>query len=286
MNRNVRTLIVVGVALVAAAGATLGVYRIILGIPVKHIEVASTYAVVASRALPLGTRLTKDDVKLVAWPARAPIPGSFPAIEQVVDRGLVVPVSQNDPITESKVAPREAGAGLPPTIPVGMRAISVKVDEVIGVAGFVVPGTRVDVISILRRNNESISRVAVSNVQVLTAGTKYDQEMAKQGQAVPSSVVTLLVSSQDAERIGLAATEGRILLTLRNPLDVGPSASDGVRLGNLLGESGPRTPSVTREVKPRVVRATEAAPAPPPLPPPYVVEAIRAAKRTEETVKK
>ena len=103
-----------------------------------------------------------------------------------------------------------------------MRAISVKVNEVVGVAGFVVPGTRVDVmVTLTNRQQDSLSmtRVVVSNVQVLTAGTRYDQENAKDGKPIPSTVVTLLVSPEDGERVALAASEGQIMLTLRNPLD-------------------------------------------------------------------
>jgi pilus assembly protein CpaB len=223
-------------------------------------------------------------VWLVAWPARDPIPRSFSSVDQVLNRGLITPVAPNEPLTEEKVAPLEAGSGLPPTIPPGMRAISVKVDEVIGVAGFVVPGTRVDVISIFRRGtNDSVSRVVVSNAQVLTAGTKFDQEMAKEGKAVPSTVVTLLVNSHDAERIGLAASEGQIMLTLRNPLDVGPSTSDGVRMASLLGTPpAPEPAPAPHEPKARVARA--AAP-PVEAPKQYLVEAIRASKRTDEVVR-
>ena len=103
-----------------------------------------------------------------------------------------------------------------------MRAISVKVNEVVGVAGFVVPGTRVDVMVTLsgkNRDEDSMTRVVVSNAQVLTAGTRYDQEKAKDGAPIPSTVVTLLVTPDDGERVALAASEGQIMLTLRNPLD-------------------------------------------------------------------
>jgi Flp pilus assembly protein CpaB len=140
----------------------------------------------------------------------------------VLDRGLIATVDENEPLTAAKLAPLGAGAGLPPSIPPGMRAVSVKVNEVVGVAGFVVPGTRVDVMVTLtnrQAQQESMTRVVVSNVQVLTAGTRYDQENAKDGKPIPSTVVTLLVSPEDGERIALAGSEGQIMLTLRNPLD-------------------------------------------------------------------
>ena len=164
-----------------------------------------------------------------------------------------------------------------------MRAISVKVNEVIGVAGFVVPGTRVDVVVTLsRREQESLSRVVVSNVQVLTAGTKYDQDQAKDGKPVPSTVVTLLVTPEDAERIALASAEGSIMLTLRNPLDASPTETNGTRLAALMGKPDPPPVDEGGAGRQAVVPPPTPAPAPPPI---YQVETIRAAKRTSEVVK-
>ena len=123
-----------------------------------------------------------------------------------------------------------------------MRAISVKVNEVIGVAGFVVPGTRVDVMVTLtgrQQQQESVTRVVVSNVQVLTAGTNFDQEKAKDGKPIPSTVVTLLVRPEDGERIALAASEGQIMLALRNPLDTAQTMTTGVRTTALCSDSRP-----------------------------------------------
>ena len=114
-----------------------------------------------------------------------------------------------------------------------MRAISVRVNEVIGVAGFVVPGTRVDVVVTVTTEKEKqpMTRTVVSNVQVLTAGTKFDQEQArKDGKPMESSVVTLMVLPEDAERITLAQNEGKLNLALRNPLDVQPTTTQGIRM--------------------------------------------------------
>jgi len=149
MNRQTRTLVVVTVATAAAAFASFGVYKAVASIPERRVEIATKHAVVAASELPLGTMLTRDSVKLVDWPEKTPVQGGFDSIEAVVDRGLISSVVANEPITENKLAAREAGAGLPPTITPGMRAISVKVNEVIGVAGFVVPGTRVDVVTVI-----------------------------------------------------------------------------------------------------------------------------------------
>ncbi len=286
MNRTTRTVIVVGVAVLVAAVASLGAYQAIKRMPVREVEVRSVFYVVAAHDMPMGSRITKDYVKLVAWPASSPVVNGFTTIESVLDRGLISAVVENEPLTESKLAPLEAGAGLPPSITEGMRAVSVKVNEVIGVAGFVVPGTRVDVLVTLRRDNErdSMSRVVVSDVQVLTAGTRYDQEKAKDGQPIPTSVVTLLVTPADAERIALAQTEGQIMLTLRNPLDRKPTDTTGIRTGALLGQAPAPQPVVKTAPGRRVAVAPPAAPAPP-APRMYTVEAIRAAKRAEEVVR-
>jgi len=141
-----RTVIVMTVAVATAALAALGVYQAIQKMPIRKVEMETVPVVVATRAIPVGTRLTKDDVKVVAWPARTQVPGAFSNVPAVIDRGVIAPIALNEPLTTTRVAGPEAGAGLPPIIPAGMRAISVRVNEVIGVAGFVLPGTRVDVL--------------------------------------------------------------------------------------------------------------------------------------------
>ena len=280
MNRRTRTIVVVGIAVVMAGLASFGVYRAIQNIPVREVPIARLHAVVASRPMPVGTQVTEADVKMVAWPASDPVPGGFTEIDDVVDRGVIASVVQNEPLTDWKLAPLEAGAGLPPTIVSGMRAISVKVNDVIGVAGFVVPGTRVDVVVTIRQGQaqDSMSRVVVSNIEVLAAGTKYDQEQAKDGEPIRSTVVTLLVTPPDAERIALAATEGKIMLALRNPLDVKPTETRGIKMASLMAEPDP--PPVRRTIGRRRVVVT-----PPPPPKIYTVEAIRATPRTQETVR-
>ena len=237
----------------------------------------------AQHPLTLGTRVTRDHVKVAKWPADTQVPGAFATVDEVVDRGVIAAVEENEPLTEAKLAPLEAGAGLPPSIPPGMRAVSVKVNEVVGVAGFVVPGTRVDVMVTLtnrQAQQESITRVVVSNVQVLTAGTRYDQENAKDGKPIPSTVVTLLVSPEDGERIALAASEGQIMLTLRNPLDTSPTATAGVRTAGLFGQPARGRTGEAARVAP-VCRGeadpTRAGAAP--APKFYTVEAIRGGKR-------
>ena len=283
MNRRNRTLVVLLVAVAVASGASYFVYSAVMSIPVREVEVKSYYVAVSSKALPVGTMVRESDVKLVPWPASSPVSGGYSKVEEVVNRGLIAPVVENEPLTSTKLAALEAGAGLPPTIATGMRAISVKVNEVIGVAGFVVPGTRVDVVVTIGRQDDSVSRVIVGNAQVLAAGTKFDQDQAKDGKPVPSTVVTLLVTPSDAERIALASTEGSIMLALRNPLDGAPTDTKGTRLASLMGAPEPAPVVKVSRGVPRAV--------PPPAPPPpaapsiYSVETIRAAKRVSEVVK-
>jgi pilus assembly protein CpaB len=282
MNRRNRALLVVGLALVMATLASYSVYRAIQKMPVREVQVATIFAVVAREALPVGTLVTAAQLKLVPWPEANPVEGGFRKVEDVIGRGLVTSIVSNEPITESKLAPREAGGGLPPLIPSGMRAMSVRVNDVIGVAGFTSPGTRVDVVVTMKTGQqESMSRVVVSNLQVLAAGTKLEQEKGRGGQAMAATVVVLLVTPEDAERIALAQTDGQITLALRNPLDLEQAQTNGIRVSGLMGMA---SAAPVRQVASSRPKAVTPPPAAPPAGP-YMVEAIRGAKRTEETVK-
>jgi len=288
MNRNTRTLIVLLIAVVTAGAATFLVYQAIQRRPVQQVALPQKFVVVAAHPLATGARIAAPDVKVIGWPAEAVVPGSFSKVEEVIDRGVIAPLLENEPLTDTKVAAPGAGAGLPPTIPPGMRAISVRVNEVVGVAGFVTPGNRVDVFVTLKRNDTTLTRVVTSNVQVLTAGTKYDQDKTRNGEPIPTTVVTLLLNPEDAEKIVLAGTEGQIMLALRNPLDVEPTKSVGTKLAALYGDAPPpkTDEGVSRPVRRPLPPPTPiVAPPPPPEPRPYTVEAIRGAKRTEEPVR-
>lgn len=287
MDRRQRHLVVVAVAVLTATLASFGVYLTLKRIPVREVEVARTFVVVAARSLPTGVRLAAADLKVVPWPANNMVAGGFTKVDAVVNRGLLASVVENEPVVESKLSRPEGGAGLPSAIPTGMRAMSVRVNDVIGVAGFLDPGTRVDLMVTIRKKDDSTSRTVVSNVQVLTAGTRNDQQKPKDAKASPAStaVVTLLVSPEDAERIALAQAEGQIMLSLRNPLDTEQTVSTGVRTAALFGqvaEPAPPAPKpVVRKAPAPVVVPAEA----PAAPKAYVVEAIRAAKRSEEVVR-
>ena len=286
MNRRTRHLFVVGIAVVTATIASFGVYRAMERLPGRGGLGARQTVVVAARSMPIGTKLTEHDVKVVAWPASSMVPGAVTAAAEVVNLGLIVGVLENEPITTSKLASRETGSGLPPAIPPGMRAISIKVDDVIGVSGFVSPGSHVDLVVTIRREEDSMTRTVASNVQVLTAGTRRDQNQTKTD-AKGTSVVTLIVSPEDAERIALAQSEGQIMLVLRNPLDHQPTVTTGIKTAALMGQSEPSLPApVAKASAPRraVVTPPPAEPEPPVIQV-RTVEAIRAAKRTDEVIK-
>ena len=206
MNRQKRTLVVMTASVLLALIASFAVYRVIQRLPTRQVEVASTHVVVAAETIPVGTMLEARHLRAVAWPSRNPVDGAVADPKQLIGRGVVVPIGTNEPVTLLKVADPAAGAGLPPIIPSGMRAISVRVNEVIGVAGFVTPGTRVDVVvTVANERDQPMTRTVVSNVQVLTAGSRYDQEKAKKdGKPIQTSVVTLMVLPEDAEQIGRA----------------------------------------------------------------------------------
>jgi len=282
MNRSTRAVVVLVIALIVAGAATYVVYRGVQQMPVREVEIPSQPVVVAAKGLPVGALIAAGDVKLVDWPSKSLVAGGFAKAEDVVGRGLLTDVTENEPLTESRLASRESGAGLTPTIPLGMRALSVKVNEVVGVAGFVVPGTRVDILATVSQRDDTTTRTVVSNLQVLASGTRYDQKELKDGKPIPTTVVTLLATPEDAERVALASADGKIVLVLRNPLDKAPTTTTGVRMSSLMASAS--QPPIEKTVQGR--RVVVAAPPPPPPPPPYTVETIRGAKRAIEEVKK
>jgi pilus assembly protein CpaB len=291
MNRTTRTVAALIGATAAAAVASFLVYRALERVA-RPAAVAMTTVVVASRDVPAGTMLTSDDVKAVDWPATTRLATSFATVQEVVGRGTVDILRENEPLTAAKVAAKGAGAGLQPTIPAGMRAISIHVNEIIGVAGFVTPGSRVDVLVTLddqdaNAKKKTMTRMVVSNVQVLTAGTRFDQDQSrKDGKPIPTSVVTLMVTPDDAERVALAQNEGKINLTLRNPLDRDATSTSGAQIAGLLGKQT-TPPDLAEKPKARTRAARAVVVPPPPVAEvkPIVVETIRAAKRTEEPIR-
>jgi pilus assembly protein CpaB len=282
-----RIFAVLALAILAGGGLAYGTYNVINTQPVKTVSAPTQPVVVAAADLALGTELKKDDLAIVNFPAGQAPEGAFAKPSDIFGRGLIVSMVKNEPVLPAKLASKEAGAGLPPVIPDGMRAVSVRVNEVIGVAGYVLPGTRVDVVATASPNGQpqdATSKVILSNVQVLTAGTRMEQDQEK-GKPMQVTVVTLLVYPEQSERLALASTEGKIQLALRNPLDQGAPETPGMKQAVLLGmakPAGPARPVATRKAAPGVP-VTQAAPVvAAPLP---TVEMIRGDKRSAEVIK-
>jgi pilus assembly protein CpaB len=236
---------------------------------VKPAAVTQTI-VVAAEPIPLGTRLDASKLRQIPWPAGEPVQGMFTKTDECVNRALITAVAENEPILEGKLAPIQAGAGLPATIPEGMRGLSVAVNEVVGVAGFVGPGTMVDVLATGKvagnGGQEKITRTILQNVRVLAAGQKIEQDKDGKPQTVP--VITLLVTPDDAARLTMAATEGKIQLSLRNTIDMKSANPAPVMEAALFAPAG--GPPVHATGKPRAA---------PLLPPTYTVEVIVGTKR-------
>jgi pilus assembly protein CpaB len=225
--------------------------------------------VVATRALPLGAVLTRDAVQLRSVPERLFPAGGFSRIEDVVDRPAVSGIQPEEPVVEARLAARGSGIGLAPLIPTGMRAIAVRVNDVVGVAGFVLPGMKVDVLITERPSNApaTTARTVLQNITVLSAG----QGIQAEGKSsISAPVVTLLVTPVDAEALTVANNEGHIQLVLRNSNDDAVGKPAAARPEPPVSKANP--PARTR-------RAVPAAPAPavaiaPPAPPPPPVEQV------------
>ena len=229
--------------------------------------------VVAANDIPIGTKIAERDVRLVRYPQANLPAGVFTKRAQVYGRGVVLPISGGEFILPGKLAAENAGAGLPSMIPPGMRAVSVRVNDVVSVAGFVQPGTRVDVL--LTGNpgssGERQTTTVLENVAVIAVGKSLLERLGVGEQSAP--VITLLVSPDDAQKLALAGQEGRIQLALRNPLDTRRESIPATR-ESLLYPAGSAAQS-----KPKVRKA--AGPVLPSAPTVYTVEMIRGSKRDE-----
>jgi pilus assembly protein CpaB len=272
MNRT--RLIFIGIlALALGAFASALAYRILqqrtLGSQSQGQDV-----VVAATDLPVGTRIQEKDVRVIRLPAEAVPPGSFRHTKSIVARGVVLPISAGEFILSGKLAAENAGSGLPAMIPPGMRAVAVRVTDASSVSGFLVAGTRVDVLMTGNPagSNEPQTITVLRNVAVLANGQNLDRSPLR-GESQNSPVITLLVSPEDAAKLALAINQGRIQLALRNPLDVNQDEIAAVNARSLYHNGGPPQPS---RPKPKPVPVAQG-PAPPPSA--YPVEIIKGDKR-------
>jgi pilus assembly protein CpaB len=180
---------------------------------------AGVDVIVAAEDLQVGARVDEHDIKIIRIPGADLPPGAPRKRSDVLGHGVIVPISKGEFILPNRLAGENAGSGLPSLIPPGMRAVSVRVNEVVSVAGFVTPGTRVDVLltGTPGAGGEQQTTTVLQNVAVLASG--HTLERTATGEAQNTAVITLLVSPDDAQRLTLASSEGHIQLALRNPLD-------------------------------------------------------------------
>jgi pilus assembly protein CpaB len=228
--------------------------------------------VVAARTLPVGTIVSEQHVKTIEWTGGSLPLGYVGNPQDVIGRGLISDLQENEPLLESKLAPKGAGGGLPIIISEGKRGLTMRVNEVSGVSGFVTPNTRVDVLLTMENQNtagEPATRIIMQDMRVLAAGQSIQPDKEGKPRSVP--VVTFLVTPEQAETLALASGQGSIQLALRNQLDTIEVKTSGARRSALMGGPGGRT------ARRAVSRGTTA---PPSLPSPQVVEVYRGGVRT------
>ena len=285
MNR--RVLIIVSCALVLSACASYLVYRAVeTQVPAGKAP-PSVGLVVAARDLAAGTLIQDADLQLATWFGSPPA-GAILKRDVLRNRAVVSSIYEGELVTETRLAPIGSGGGLAATIPPGMRACAVKVNEVVGVAGFVVPGMRVDVlITGLPPGGNALDgpkvRTLLQNIQVLSAGVNFQKD--REGKPEQAQVVNLLVTPAEAEILSHASNETHIQLVLRNPMDTQVSGLPGMILSDLFGR--PRPPAPVPSAHPKSPPPAIPPPAPAPIEPvaqtPYTIEVSNGSVHTQVT---
>ena len=278
MNR--RVLVVLTLAFFIAAGCSYLVLRIV-GNRAAANHPASTSVVVATSDVKLGSVLKAENLGTVQLSGPPP-KGAILRRQDAIGRGVISDIYQGEPIVESRLAPVGAGGGLASTIPPGMRACAIKVDDVVGVAGFVTPGSHVDVLitgnppGAPNPTDGSKVKTLLQNIEVLSAGT----DIQRDNGAAPNKVqvVNLLVTPEQAEDLSLASAQTHIQLVLRNPLDTQIAQPPGTAVGTLFSGVAEVTPLPKPHVAsgPPVHTATKAVP-----PPGYKVQVYNGSKQSE-----
>jgi pilus assembly protein CpaB len=292
---NKRFLGVLIFAFIVASVASLALYRLLVNRPQQaKAAVATVQIVLANRDLEVGSVIKEEDVKLTDWPGALPT-GASVKTQEVVGRGVLTPIFAKEPIIDSRLAPKGAGGGLAAMIPPGMRAVAIRVNEVVGVAGFVVPGMRVDVlISGNKPGGDgllgTVTKTLLQNLEVLSAGQDYKKDA--EGKPIAVQVVNMLVTPEQAEQLSLASNQTAIQLILRNPLDHDVAKTPGTALSYLFtgmrgkppAEELPPAPqrqrtTPVRESAPRIAAAAPIATAK--KEPPFVMEIISGTRKAE-----
>ena len=279
MNSRVTAILLT--ALLISGVATYTVYRMVSN---RAVPVPTANVVIAARQLEIGSLIKDADLTVGPWT------GSIPASmvtkkESILGRGVTSAIYAGEPVMEDRLAAPGAGGGLAATIPPGMRAAAVRVNDIVGVAGFVLPGMRVDVLISgvppgPQGPNGPKVKTLLQNIQVLSAGQNYQKDA--EGKPVLVPVVNLLVNPEQAEILSLASNETHIQLILRNPLDTQSAKPPGAALASLYGEAPkPAPPKPVRKVAAVAIQPTPK-PAPPVVPlPPYQIEIFNGPQRSE-----
>lgn len=286
MSDKTRTIIVVGIAFLLAAFASVGVYRYLSekGRAVEQAKLKTVSIVVASVAIPVGTTINANQVAVTAWPRDADPKGSFQDKKSVIGRVARRDFVAGEPIVVSKLVPTNKGGGLLSFIvPEGERAFTVRVNEVVGVGGFIVPDTRVDVIVTMTPpgSSEKVSKVILENVNVLAAGQTIEQ---KENKPITVNTVTLAVTPEEAESLALASNDGVIQLVLRNFMDSDNVVTVGATKRRVLAAYRPFLPATASKpkAKKRYRRAKRGRYVAPVVQRTVTVEVIKGNKRSEE----
>jgi len=285
MNR--RVLIIVTCALVLSVCASYLVYRAVGSRVTAAQAPLSVELVVAARDLPVGTLVQDADLRAAPWFGPPPAGAIFKR-DVPRNRGVVSAIYDGELVTETRLAPKGSGGGLAATIPPGMRACAVKVNEVVGVAGFVVPGMRVDVlISGLPPGGNALDgpkvRTLLQNIEVLSAGENFQR--SPEGKPEQVQVVNLLVTPAQAEILSLASNETHIQLVLRNPMDTQVTGLPGTIMSDLFGgvRAVSPVPSDRPKSTPPAVPSASPVAAAPAAPGVYTIEVSNGSVHTQAT---
>jgi pilus assembly protein CpaB len=198
-----------------------------------------TRVAVAKVAIPIGTKIISEQLMVVQFPKESTPDGTFESPDKLVGRVAVTNIAPREPVTEARLAPEGTSGGLSAVIPEGYRAMTVKVDDVVGISGFIMPGTLVDVVVVIDPEERAgmqdpISKIVLQNIKVLANGQNIDQP-ENQRDANSVKAVTLLVTPEQAEKLALAASEGKLQLVMRNSIDQGDEQTTGMDKRKLLG---------------------------------------------------
>ena len=251
MRRN-RALIVLALAILSGSAAGYAALRFMSERPTPLMASEprrSQPVVVAARDMQLGDVLAEEDVRLVEWPSGAIPEGYASTVPEVLGRGVLTSVKMNEPLLEAKLGDVGLGGGMPLIIPEGMRAVSIRVNEVIGVAGFAIPQTRVDVLLTVAPpdGGPPITKIVLQKVPMLAVDQTIHRD--EEGNPITATVATVLVSPEDAEKLVHAAAQGSIQMALRNIMDMEAVDTDGMRVAGLLGSNDGGTGGRGRAVR-------------------------------------